>query len=129
MIGVAMLHGVRSPTEILTQERLRLEGALSGSAMLHESSTDHDNADIADAATEVLQRMTNRALRRNRELLLRQVDEALDTVKAHAYGICKECGTPIDVDRLHVLPWVTLCIKCQTRQEQTESSVWRSGRL
>jgi RNA polymerase-binding transcription factor DksA len=80
---------------------------------------------------------------------LNQVERALLRLKQGTYGLCEACATKIPVSRLNVLPYSTLCIKCQREAEndsdwlaerrngieaapmarpwRTERSAWRSG--
>ena len=46
-----------------------------------------------------------------------RVEEALDKIKRNTYGICEECEESIEERRLEALPWVKLCITCQSRKE------------
>jgi len=47
------------------------------------------------------------------------------------FGLCEECGEPIPVARLMVLPEATLCVPCQSKQERSKglcrAGTWRSG--
>jgi len=49
---------------------------------------------------------------------LRELEDALDRLEEGTYGICEECGTPINVERLKVLPFTTYCVQCQERREK-----------
>ena len=51
--------------------------------------------------------------------------EALDRLRDGEYGLCLECGEPIAPARLHAIPEVTTCVRCQDRLERTR----RLGRL
>ncbi len=53
-----------------------------------------------------------------REQMLRRIDEALVRVENDEYGICQECGEPINPKRLDFDPTVTLCIDCASSAEQ-----------
>lgn len=44
---------------------------------------------------------------------LKSIDHAVQTAKSGRYGICQNCGDPIDPARLDILPQATLCLKCQ----------------
>jgi DnaK suppressor protein len=46
-------------------------------------------------------------------LQLRQVEEALDRLRAGDYGVCQRCEEPIPSKRLRALPWAKYCIRCQ----------------
>jgi len=53
-----------------------------------------------------------------REQMLRRIDAALARVENDDYGICQECGEPINPKRLDFDPTVTLCIDCASSAEQ-----------
>ncbi|RZV38227.1 MAG: TraR/DksA family transcriptional regulator [Chromatiales bacterium] len=53
-----------------------------------------------------------------REQMLRRIDAALVRVENDDYGICEECGEPINPKRLEFDPTVTLCIDCASSAEQ-----------
>lgn len=40
------------------------------------------------------------------------LEQQLSHIKQGTYGICSQCGRPIDPDRLAVLPGTKLCIRC-----------------
>jgi DnaK suppressor protein len=52
---------------------------------------------------------------------LNQIERALVRLKQGTYGLCEVCSTKIPVARMNVLPYSTLCIKCQ-RQAETDSN-------
>ena len=54
---------------------------------------------------------------------LRSVEEALSRVKRGTYGQCHNCGRPIGVSRLTVIPWACLCLRCQRQEEKQDSSL------
>ena len=49
---------------------------------------------------------------------LRTIDRALILIEAGAYGTCEDCGEPIPVERLEVLPAATTCIFCAEARER-----------
>jgi DnaK suppressor protein len=56
-----------------------------------------------------------------RELLVERVNAlsaALDRLNDGEYGICSECGEAIAAARLHALPEVQTCVRCQDRIER-----------
>lgn len=53
-----------------------------------------------------------------REQMLRRIDAALVRVEHDEYGICQECGEPINPKRLEFDPTATLCIDCASSAEQ-----------
>jgi DnaK suppressor protein len=49
---------------------------------------------------------------------LREVEDALDHLEEGTYGICEDCGVPIKLERLKILPFTTYCVRCQAKREQ-----------
>lgn len=76
-----------------------------------------DMGDQASAETD-----TNFMLRlRGREQrLLKKIEEALERIENHTFGICDDCGLEIDVKRLEARPVTTMCIECKMHQEEDE---------
>ncbi len=52
------------------------------------------------------------------EDLLRKVDRALERVRENNYGQCEQCGQAIQLERLEAVPWATMCVKCQAKEEE-----------
>jgi DnaK suppressor protein len=46
------------------------------------------------------------------------IEEALDAIKNGDYGICAECGEPINEKRLLLMPFTLLCVRCQSELER-----------
>jgi RNA polymerase-binding transcription factor DksA len=61
-------------------------------------------------------RMT--ALKVNIEKQLEQIDKALLKIKKKTYGKCEICKQEISITRLKVIPYATLCVKCQQKKER-----------
>lgn len=49
---------------------------------------------------------------------LRDVEEALERIRVGSYGVCVECGRPIEPERLEVYPTAKRDIAHQTRYER-----------
>ena len=49
---------------------------------------------------------------------LSSVERSLHAVSEGSYGDCADCGEPIALKRLEILPWATHCVRCQARAEQ-----------
>lgn len=43
----------------------------------------------------------------------RAVETAISLLETGEYGICQDCGEPINPKRLEAIPWTTLCVRCQ----------------
>lgn len=44
--------------------------------------------------------------------LLADVTRALDKFDEGSYGVCDRCGVEIPPERLEILPWAVLCVRC-----------------
>lgn len=81
-----------------------------------------DNAAPDTEAEEQFGHARTSALRENLDKRIIQTRRALARIKIGKYGICEECGSMIDTDRLMVKPEATLCIKCEAKKEKAESN-------
>src|SRR2546426_3635592 len=50
---------------------------------------------------------------------VRQIDAALARLNAGRYGYCSSCSDTIPLARLRAVPFATLCVPCQERDERT----------
>jgi RNA polymerase-binding protein DksA len=71
----------------------------------------------ADTSDITFQRELDLTVREMAEAHRAQMEEALQRQREGKYGICEECGQPIDPERLRARPEALLCIDCQRRQE------------
>lgn len=44
-----------------------------------------------------------------------EIDEAILRIERETYGICEKCKNEIGKERLEILPFAKLCIKCQEK--------------
>ncbi len=63
-------------------------------------------------ASEVAEFQDTISLEKNLEKSRTDVSEALKHVDAGTYGICQNCGKPIEEARLKLVPSATLCATC-----------------
>ena len=96
----------------------------------HQVAEDGDDLDperggvgnhMADDANQTFEQETMLTLERSVRRHLDQVNMALARIEAGTYGICANCGKPINPARLEARPSSVLCIECQQKQD--------SGRL
>jgi len=73
--------------------------------------------DIADKAANSYTKEFLFSLSNSERVLLRQVDDALSRIDDRSYGVCASCETALNLKRLQAVPWATLCIGCQEKQE------------
>jgi RNA polymerase-binding transcription factor DksA len=99
-------------------------GRLAVAELLRANGSDCHFADEVDATQASESREIGFA---TRELLLNRVNHlsaALDQLYEGAYGICWECGEPISPARLHAMPEVQCCVRCQGQVERLGRRAW-----
>ena len=57
-----------------------------------------------------------------KHLMCRQIDAALQGLRAGTYGLCVDCEYPIKEERLKVQPFARRCLECQANAEFIQSS-------
>lgn len=82
-----------------------------------------DSSDLPDemdlAASEYMQSFTFRLRGRDR-FFLQKIDKALQKIDEGEFGLCEDCGEPINQKRLEARPETELCIRCKEDQERQE---------
>jgi DnaK suppressor protein len=111
----------------LLEERERVVAAIDYLHAENPGSLEDETGDLvsgsadnhmADNATETYDRELDYTLEENSGQVLAEIDAALARINAGTYGVCERCGRPIAEERLEALPWATLCIDDQRRQER-----------
>ncbi len=75
---------------------------------------------MADEGTDTMEQEKEYLLASNEGRQLYRIDDALRTLykEPDRYGRCQECGREIDLERLEVVPWATLCIDHERASEE-----------
>lgn len=74
---------------------------------------------LADIATDAVD--ADLAVLASESAVLSQVQNALNSFHDGSYGTCRQCGMPVDQERLDALPYATLCIRCATMRESPKA--------
>ena len=74
---------------------------------------------LADEGTDTIEQEQEFLLRSVEGRRLYQIDDALRTLykEPERFGRCVMCGNDIAFERLDIVPWATLCLECQTSEE------------
>ncbi len=104
----------RAELERLRQALLR-ELALEGQSQAEEGTV---ATHPADAATDVTMAEYDQTMLRTLEEELHEVEAALDRLERGSYGLCVDCGQPIEIERLEAIPWAARCLADQERFER-----------
>jgi DnaK suppressor protein len=93
----------------------------------HQVAEDGDDLDperggvgnhMADDANQTFEQETMLTLQQNARRHLDQVNVALARIEEGTYGICANCGKPINPARLDARPSSIYCIDCQQLQDR-----------
>jgi RNA polymerase-binding transcription factor len=66
-----------------------------------------------EEATETLELEKRLTLENRIRQEMATVEHALEKITKGTYGVCDNCGQPIDPQRLEALPQANLCMKCK----------------
>lgn len=112
----------------LLEERKRLLHELGQASELFNSPEQERAGDItsypfhmADQGTDTDEQEKQFLFASQEGRFLMQIDDALRRLyqSPETFGICENCGEPIDYERLDAIPYARFCIRCKQR-EQTE---------
>ena len=73
--------------------------------------------DSFDVAQEVADESVSRGILATAEEEVAQIDAALERIGNSTYGLCEVCANPILKQRLKILPYATMCVKCKNEIE------------
>ena len=115
----------------LESERDRLNGELDQSATTVPTSEERREGSPfgkrEEEATVTLELEKRLALESRIRQELAKIEHALDKFKKGTYGMCDNCGKPIEPERLEALPHASLCMKCKELQAKNAKGKPLSG--
>lgn len=77
-----------------------------------------DPKDLADVASDDIDRKMIEAIGAQDLKRLKLIDSALTRIQQGKYGLCMKCGKRIPQDRLEAIPYALMCIECQSAEER-----------
>jgi len=77
-----------------------------------------DPKDLADIASDDIDRRMIEAIGSQDLKRLKLIDSALTRIQQGKYGSCMKCGKKIPKDRLEAIPYALMCIECKTADER-----------
>jgi RNA polymerase-binding protein DksA len=77
-----------------------------------------DPKDLADIASDDIDRKMIEALGSQELKRLKLIDSALTRIQQGKYGLCVKCGKRIPQDRLEAIPYALMCIDCKNAEER-----------
>ena len=97
----------------LSEELEQLKGGIRPAEERREGSPFGKREEEAAESFELEKRLVLE--KRIRDQLV-EVEHALDKFEQGTYGLCDDCGKPIDPARLEALPQANLCLDCKAQQ-------------
>ena len=77
-----------------------------------------DPKDLADIASDDIDRKMIEALGSQELKRLNLIESALSRIKEGKYGHCIKCNMQIPSDRLETIPYALMCIECKSEEER-----------
>ncbi len=103
---------LRELKSLLETEKVRLEELLGRTAKHLYRREEPYNADFAEQVVEVENNQVVEALDSNAKIELQQIQAALVRIEQEQYGLCRDCGDTIAIERLKLIPYTDLCANC-----------------
>lgn len=111
-MSVSQLDGIQKDLEQKKADLLERIDAAEG----RNGRAVGGNPSRSDLSTDYASKDRNTALLSIDRKTLIQVEEALERIENGTYGQCESCGDMIPIERLEFLPYATLCVACQQKQ-------------
>jgi len=95
-----------------------VENLISSSNDFREIVEGMDPKDLADIASDDIDRRMIEAIGSQELKRLKLIDSALTRIKQGKYGSCMKCGVRIPRERLDAIPYALMCIECKSKDER-----------
>jgi RNA polymerase-binding protein DksA len=95
-----------------------IDNLIAGNEDFKEIVEGMDPKDLADVASDDIDRKMIEAIGSQELKRLKLIDSALTRIKQGKYGLCVKCGKRIPQDRLAALPYALMCIECKSEDER-----------
>ena len=81
---------------------------------------DEHRADPLDQAAHAAERNFSYHLCSRNNMVIREIEQALQDIEAGEYGICGRCNEDISIKRLKASPTARYCISCKAQLENRQ---------
>jgi DnaK suppressor protein len=110
----------------LGQQRKRLTEELEQIGADNRIADEHREGALfskrGEAAAETADMRKRLAIKRQLSESLAEVEHSLHKLDDGTYGLCDNCGQPINRARIEALPQANLCLNCKVLQERRKSN-------
>jgi DnaK suppressor protein len=104
--------------KLLQDKKTALLAELAKTRHAEEETTEESTQDIADKAVSSYTREFLYSLNDAERSTVQQIDQALGRIEDGTYGLCLNCGTPMNEKRLSAIHWSRHCVECQELAEK-----------
>ncbi|MBN2440361.1 MAG: TraR/DksA family transcriptional regulator [Spirochaetales bacterium] len=103
---------------LISQKELIIKNIAAESEEFRELIEDKDPKDLADIASDDIDKKMLKTLEANEIKRLQLIDAAIARIENDHYGKCLICGQKIPEERIRAIPYAFLCIKCKSKDER-----------
>jgi DnaK suppressor protein len=111
-----LLH--REFAQRLAQRQAELRALLQSSLELPDGDDVPEVLDFKDVAAQDTRAKVDEVALAHATVELAQIVQALRRLDDGTYGLCEDCGEPVDTRRLRALPATPYCTACQAIHER-----------
>ena len=108
----------KTEKSLLEQKQEIISKLTASSEDFKEIVEDMDPKDLADVASDDIDRKMIEVIGSQELKRLKMIDSALTRIQQGKYGVCIKCGKKIPQARLEALPYALMCIECKTAEEK-----------
>jgi RNA polymerase-binding protein DksA len=95
-----------------------VDNLVSGNQDFREIMEGMDSKDLADIASDDIDRKMIEAIGSQELKRLKLIESALTRIKQGKYGHCIKCSKRIPQERLVAIPYALMCIECKSEEER-----------
>ena len=118
-------HSMAINTEFYKERLLSRQQELSDEiARFQENAKEAKSAEVEDPIDEVTSSITTAAAATEMNIAsdtLAAVRAALQRIDSGEFGVCFDCGRPIEQKRLDAVPWTPYCLEDQEKHDKLEA--------
>jgi RNA polymerase-binding protein DksA len=105
-------------TSLLSLKSEIVDNLISSNEDFKEIMEGMDSKDLADIASDDIDRKMIEAIGSQELKRLKLIDSALTRIKQGKYGHCIKCSKRIPKNRLIAIPYALMCIECKSEDER-----------
>jgi len=109
---------VKMEETLVEQKREIFSNLVAGNEDFKQIMEAMDPKDLADVASDDIDRKMIEAIGSQDLKRLRMIESALTRIQQGKYGLCMKCGKKIPQERLEAIPYALMCIECKTAEEK-----------